>query len=114
MTLVLKPSEKFDEIYANLTQYLSVTLCKVFEKYGVIHYSVANIPGSVARTSTIALTNETLKYLLDIVDKGLVEAIKQDSTLAAGVNTFNGNVTNLGVAKALNMDYVELPSLIGF
>lgn len=85
-----------------------------FEKHGVIHYSVANIPGSVARTSTIALTNETLKYLLDIVDKGLVEAIKQDSTLAAGVNTFNGNVTNLGVAKALNMDYVELPSLIGF
>ncbi len=85
-----------------------------YEKYGVIHYSVANIPGSVARTSTIALTNETIKYLLDIVDKGVVEAIKDDSSLAAGVNTFAGNVTNYGVAKALNMDYVELPSIIGF
>lgn len=85
-----------------------------FEKYGVIHYSVANIPGSVARTSTIALTNETIKYLLNIVDKGLVDAIKADSSLAAGVNTFNGQLTNEGVSKALNIDYVELPSLIGF
>jgi alanine dehydrogenase len=85
-----------------------------FEKYGVIHYSVANIPGSVARTSTIALTNETIKYLLNIVDKGLVDAIKTDSSLAAGVNTFNGKLTNNGVSKALNIDYVELSSLIGF
>lgn len=85
-----------------------------FEKYGVIHYSVTNIPGCVARTSTIALTNETIKYLLNIVDKGLVDAIKADSSLAAGVNTFNGHLTNKGVSKALNIDYVELPSLIGF
>lgn len=85
-----------------------------FEKYGVIHYSVANIPGSVARTSTIALTNETIKYLSNIANKGIVEAIKADSSLAAGVNTFNGKVTNEGVAQALNMEYVELPSIIGF
>lgn len=85
-----------------------------FEKYGVIHYSVANIPGSVARTSTIALTNETLKYLLNIVDNGIVEAIKSDSSLARGVNTFNGQLTNKGVAEALNIEYVELPSIIGF
>ena len=85
-----------------------------FEKHGVIHYSVANIPGSVARTSTIALTNETIKYLSNIVNKGLVEAIKSDASLALGVNTFNGQLTNQGVAKALNMDYVELSSIIGF
>lgn len=85
-----------------------------FEKYGVIHYSVANIPGSVARTSTIALTNETIKYLLNIVQNGFVEAVKKDSALAQGVNTFNGRVTNKGVAEALNMEYTELPSLIGF
>ena len=85
-----------------------------FEKHGVIHYSVANIPGSVARTSTIALTNETIKYLLAIVDKGLIDAIKADSSLAAGVNTFNGELTNAGVAKALDMEFTELPSLIGF
>ena len=85
-----------------------------YEKYGVIHYSVANIPGSVARTSTIALTNETIKYLSNIVNNGLIEAIKADSSLAAGVNTFNGELTNKGVAQALNMDYTELPSIIGF
>ena len=85
-----------------------------FEKYGVIHYSVANIPGSVARTSTIALTNETIKYLSNIVNNGLIDAIKADSSLAAGINTFNGELTNKGVAQALNMDYTELPSIIGF
>ena len=85
-----------------------------FEKHGVIHYSVANIPGSVARTSTIALTNETIKYLSAIVDKGLIEAIKADSSLASGINTFNGKLTNKGVAEALDMDYTELPSIIGF
>lgn len=85
-----------------------------FEKYGIIHYSVANIPGSVARTSTLALTNETLKYLLNIADYGLIDTIKNDSTLAKGVNTFKGKLTNKGVAKALNMEYTELPSIIGF
>lgn len=85
-----------------------------FEKYGVIHYSVANIPGSVARTSTIALTNETIKYLLAIANKGLIGAIKADSSLESGINTFKGELTNKGVAKALNMDYTELSSIIGF
>ncbi len=85
-----------------------------FEKYGVIHYSVANIPGCVARTSTIALTNETIKYIRNIVNKGLIEAVKTDASLAKGVNTFKGKVTNKGVAESLNYEYTELPSLIGF
>ena len=85
-----------------------------FEKYGVVHYSVANIPGSVARTSTIALTNETIKYLSAIVNNGLIEAIKADFSLAAGINTFNGQLTNKGVAEALDMEFTELPSIIGF
>ena len=85
-----------------------------FEKYGVIHYSVANIPGSVARTSTIALTNETVKYLIDIANKGVIEAIKQDSALAKGVNTFNGKLTNEGVADSLDIEYTDLSSIIGF
>ncbi len=85
-----------------------------FEKYGVLHYSVANIPGSVAKTSTLALTNETVKYLENIVNKGLVEAIKTDTSLAKGINTYKGKLTNKGVAEALNMEYTELPSLIGF
>ncbi len=85
-----------------------------FEKYGVIHYSVANMPGSVARTSTIALTNETIKCINDIANKALTEAFKKDKALARGVNTFDGKVTNKGVAESLKLDYVELPSLIGF
>lgn len=85
-----------------------------YERYGVIHYSVANIPGSVARTSTIALTNETIKYLLEIVNYGLVNAIKRDKSLAKGINTYNGELTNSGVAEALNINYTELSSIIGF
>lgn len=85
-----------------------------FEKYGVIHYSVSNIPGSVAKTSTLALTNETIKYLDKITRKGLIEAIKRDSSLAKGVNTYKGKLTNIGVAQALDLEYTELPSLIGF
>jgi alanine dehydrogenase len=85
-----------------------------YEKYGVLHYCVANIPGSVARTATIALTNETIKYIEKIATKGIIEAVKQDSSLAKGINTFNGKLTNKGVADALNMDYSELPSIIGF
>ncbi len=85
-----------------------------FEKYGVLHYSVANIPGSVARTSTIALTNETLKYILLIANNGIIDAIKKDESLAKGVNTFKGKITNKGVAEALDLDYTELPSIIGF
>ena len=85
-----------------------------YEKHGVIHYSVANIPGCVARTSTMALTNETLKYLIETADKGIIDAIKNDNSLARGVNTFNGKLTNKGVAKALKFEYAELPSLIGF
>lgn len=85
-----------------------------YEKYGVIHYSVANIPGSVARTSTIALTNESIKYIREVATNGIVEALKKDKALAKGVNTFNGKLTNKGVAEALNLEFTELPSIIGF
>jgi len=85
-----------------------------FEKYGVLHYSVPNIPGCVARTSTLALTNETIKYLKNIANKGLIESIKTDSSLAKGVNTFKGKITNKGVSEALGLEYSALPSLIGF
>ncbi len=85
-----------------------------YEKYGVIHYCVSNMPGSVARTSTLALTNETIKYILKIADNGLVNSIKTDAALAKGVNTFKGFLTNKGVAEAHNLEYTEIPSLIGF
>ena len=85
-----------------------------YERHGILHYSVANIPGSVARTSTIALTNETIKYLLKIVNYGIVNSTKQDSALSKGINTYNGRLTNEGVARATNINYTEISSIIGF
>lgn len=83
-------------------------------KFGILHYCVANITASVARTASPALANEILKYIEKIADLGFVEAIKSDKALAKGVNTYNGRLTNKGVALAFGMDYTELPSLIGF
>lgn len=85
-----------------------------FEKYGVIHYSVANIPGAVARTSTIGLTNATQTYLLHIANMGTVEAVKAFPELAKGVNTYTGKLTNEAVAESLGLHYSELSMLIGF
>ncbi len=85
-----------------------------FEKHGVIHYSVANIPGAVARTSTIGLTNATQRYLLQIANLGPVEATKTLPELAKGFNTYAGKLTNEAVAESLNMKYSELSMLIGF
>ena len=78
-----------------------------FEKFGVIHYSVANIPGAVARTSTLALTNATLPYALKIANKGWKVACAEDSGLAKGLNTIEGNVTNKNVADALNLNFAD-------
>ena len=78
-----------------------------FEKFGVIHYSVANIPGAVARTSTLALTNATLPYALKIANKGWKVACVEDSGLAKGLNTIGGNVTNKNVAEALNLNFAD-------
>lgn len=79
-----------------------------FEKYGVIHYSVANIPGAVARTSTMALTNATTPYAKAIASMGAVNAINMCSDLARGVNTINGKLVNKAVAEALDMEYTSL------
>lgn len=78
-----------------------------FVKHGVIHYSVANIPGAVARTSTLALTNATLPYALKIAGKGWKAACNEDSGLAKGLNTIDGKLTNKNVAEALNLEFVD-------
>lgn len=79
-----------------------------YEKYGVLHYSVANMPGAVARTSTFALTNATLPYALKLANLGFAEAIKADLALARGVNTIYGKLTYKAVADALNLPYTPL------
>jgi len=78
-----------------------------FVKHGVLHYSVANIPGAVARTSTLALTNATLPYALTLAGKGWREACRQDAGLAQGLNTVDGKITNRPVSEALGLEYVD-------
>lgn len=78
-----------------------------YEKYGVLHYSVANMPGAVPRTSTFALEAATLPYLLELVDKGVKNALLQNPALMKGLNTFNGKVTCKSVAQSLKVEYAE-------
>jgi len=79
---------------------------------GVLHYCVANMPGAVPRTSTFALTNATLPYALDLANKGFEQAIKDDSGLREGVNTYAGKLTYEAVATSQNLTYTPLDSLI--
>ena len=83
-----------------------------YVKYGVIHYSVANMPGAVARTSTLALTNVTLGYACQIANKGWRKAILDNPGLAQGVNVIDGKVTYKAVADALNLPFVSLNDVL--
>jgi alanine dehydrogenase len=78
---------------------------------GVIMYCVANMPGCVARTSAIALTNATLPYALKLANLGYKEAMKQDSPLRKGLNVFKGKLTYKPVADAVGMDYTPYECL---
>ncbi len=80
----------------------------VYEVDGIIHYAVANIPGAVPYTSTLALTNATLPYTLRLADKGWRDACKADPGLAEGVNIVDGKITYAAVAEAWNLPYTPL------
>ena len=84
----------------------------VFIKHGVVHYSVANIPGAAPRTSTIALTNSTLPYALSIANKGWKKALTDDEGLGKGLNTVYGKVTFKAVADALGMPYTPAEEML--
>ena len=83
----------------------------VFEVDGILHYCVANIPGSVPRTATEALVNSTLRYGLHISQFGLEAACKADPCLMNGLNTYGGMLTFSAVADALNLPYTDPHSL---
>ncbi len=83
----------------------------VYLDEGVIHYCVTNMPGAVARTSTLALTNHTITYALQLA-KGPVEAIRQNKALALGVNCWDGHCVYEQVAKDLNLKYTPLAQLL--
>jgi alanine dehydrogenase len=81
-----------------------------FVEEGIIHYCVANMPGAVARTSTIALNNATLPFGLMLADHG-IEAAMMNGHLSMGVNVYQGKITNKAVSHALDMPYVDLKTL---
>jgi alanine dehydrogenase len=77
-----------------------------FVECGVIHYCVANMPGAVPRTSTFALNNATLPYVIALADKGVNRALAEDAGLARGLNIHAGKVTCAAVADALGYPYI--------
>jgi alanine dehydrogenase len=83
-----------------------------YEVHGVIHYSVANMPGAVPYTSTIALTNATLPYALQLANKGYKSACLDDSALLKGINVLNGHVTCIAVAADQRLEYVDATTLL--
>lgn len=84
----------------------------IFVKHGVIHYGVDNMAGVVPITSTLALTNATIPYIIAIADKGLARAARSDPALARGVNVMEGKVTLREVAEATGLPYFSLNSVL--
>jgi alanine dehydrogenase len=84
-----------------------------YVKHGVVHYSVANMPGAVPRTSTLALEGATLPYGLMIADMGLEQAVLASKPLMRGLNVYEGKLTYPGVADSLGLAYSDPYALIG-
>ena len=76
-----------------------------FVKYGIVHYSVPNMPGAIPRTSTFALSNATMPYALQLANKGAEQAMRENPALMKGLNVYKGKVTNQAVAEAQNLPY---------
>ena len=76
----------------------------VYEKHGIVHYGVANMPGAVPHTSTWALSNATMPYLVELAAYGIDEAATRYSELQKGINTRNGKLANAAVRNALEGD----------
>ncbi len=79
---------------------------------GVVHYCVTNMPGAVARTSTLALTNATLPFALQIADKGYKQASRDNPAIASGLNIVCGKVTHSGVADAFGLPYTPVDEVL--
>jgi alanine dehydrogenase len=84
----------------------------IFIVDGVVHYCVANMPGAVARTATLALTNATLAFGLQLASKGIKDGIIENKNLKNGINTYRGKCTFGGVAEAFDLPYFDIMELI--
>jgi alanine dehydrogenase len=78
----------------------------------IVHYGVANMPGAVPRTSTLALTNTTLPYVMQIAEQGVEAALRSDSALARGANIWRGQIVCAGVAESLGLEAVSLEAIL--
>jgi alanine dehydrogenase len=79
---------------------------------GIIHYAVSNMPGAVPKTATLALTNATLPYAVEIANKGWKQAMQENPEIKSGANIVNGKITYKGVADAVGLDYTPIETLI--
>ena len=79
---------------------------------GIVHYAVGNMPGAVPKTSTMALTNATLAYVLEIADKGWKQAMRENSEIKRGANVVDGRVTYQGVADAFGFDFTPVDQFL--
>ena len=79
---------------------------------GMVHYCVENMPGALPKTSTLALTNATLPYALEIADKGWRKAMKENPEIRLGANVVEGKVTYKGVAEAFGLDYTPIDKIL--
>ncbi|MGD1986696.1 MAG: alanine dehydrogenase [Desulfobacterales bacterium] len=84
----------------------------IYEVEGVVHYCVANMPGAVPKTSTLALTNATLPYAVEIANKGWKKAMQQNPEIKYGANVVKGKVTYEGVAEAFGLNFTPIDNLL--
>jgi len=90
------------------TSYPTTHENPTYVEEGVVHYCVTNMPGVVPRTSTMALTNATLPYVLEIVNKGYERAMKENPEIVRGINLIRGEVVHKAVAESLGMSYTPI------
>ena len=84
----------------------------IYDVEGVVHYCVANMPGAVPKTSTLALTNATLPYAVEIANKGWKKAMQENPEIKYGANVVKGKVTYQGVAEAFGLEYTPIDKLL--
>ncbi len=89
------------------TTHETTHIAPTYEVHGVLHYAVGNMPGAVPHTSTYALTNATLPYIVEVAHHGVRGAVTNDPALLGGLSTVAGQVTNEAVADALGIEFVE-------
>lgn len=95
------------------TTYPTTHADPIFMKHDVVHYAVANIPGAVPRTSTLALTNVTLPYAVRIANKGWKQALIDEEPLRKGANVLDGKIVYKSVADAFDMSYTPVEEVLG-